>query len=719
MFLSGRVCNAVIIILIAFSFNFISPYFLNAAELILSWKDNSNNEDGFDIERSLSENGPFQRIARLGPNSTSYNDSSISRNIEYCYRVTAFNAYGGSSGAAVCAIHPRTGGDSNTIFVGQEEILIFDDFEGYGTGKDPASWKDTRRNNSFVEDPGLFTTKALGNEIAFGTESRDTNIHSHYAGEDALNWTNYTYTGRMYITNRGGGIGVTFFSRYPEKRDIYYRLRRYAQRPEFHISAHGTSVKGDTDSGVKPFANRWYRFRIEVEDTVTRTSIRAKVWREGEKEPDRFQIEAYDDSVTRINSGTIGVWTMGRGTKLFDDLAVSSVDTGVQARPLNNPPVAAFDMDPPESAVVGERVFFDAGGSFDPDGEPLSYAWDFGDGFTETGETVNHTYSDPGTYDVTLTVSDAGLSDSITSQIAVDLTVNSVPVAVIRVDPGSSTLPGRTLFFDAGGSFDPDGHPLNYTWDFGDGSTATGSGVSHGFSEPGMYEVLLVVDDGQLSDTEIIEIVVDAKSHSLLFSEDFEEYEGEGDPENWMDTGSRNSFNEDASLFKTKKVRDTVAFGTSSGSRNIHSHYTGEDATEWTNYIYTGRMFITNKKAGAGVTFFSRYPEGSDAYYRLGSYGRRPQLHLASRGTRIKGDTDSGVLLEVNNWYEFRIEVEDTGTETNIRGKVWKEGEREPEEFQIDAYDDSRSRITSGAVGVWSTGKGTKLFDNLEVRPRL
>lgn len=710
MFISSYNYQAVIKFSVTVLFIFVSPYNINAAQLNLSWQDNSNNEDGFRVERGVSVSGPFDTITVLGPDSTFYTDSSISQNIEYCYKITAFNANGFGSSEAVCAIHPPAEDDSNQI----HQVLNFDDFEGYGEGKDPVGWKDTEKENSFTENPKLFSTRIIGNTVAFGTGSEDTNIHSHYIGNDAHLWTNYVYSGRMYLTDDNGGIGVTFLSGYPEENDVYYRLRRYAQEPNFHISPHGTSVKGDTDSEITPEANAWYRFHIEVEDTGTQTNIRAKVWNEGEAEPEIFQIVAYDDSGTRITSGTIGVWTMSSGVKLFDDLAVES-----DAAPINNPPFASFVMDPQESAIVGETVFFDAGASYDPDNNPLNYKWDFGDGSAGTGVKASHEYTDPGTYDVSLTVSDLSLADSVSSTLIVDFPTNSVPVAVISVDPATSALTGETLFFDAGESYDPDGHALDYTWDFGDGSFASGKEVSHSFSEPGMYEVLLVVHDGQLNDTEIVDVVIDEETKSLLLSENFEVYGSGQDPASWKDTAKNNSFIEAPKLFKTSKVGDTITFGTSSTETNIHSHYDGGGALDWTNYIYTGRMYITAKGGGVGVTFFSLFPEGRNVYYRLRRYAQEPGFKLSPHGTSVKGDMDSGVTPMVNSWYRFRIEVEDTGTQTNIRAKVWKDGEEEPEEFQINAYDDSGTRILSGTVGVWGMGKGSKHFDDLEIRPRL
>jgi Divergent InlB B-repeat domain/FG-GAP-like repeat len=69
----------------------------NAAQLQLSWNDNSNNEEGFKIERKTGANGTFTEIARPGANVTSYNDTGLAGGGTYCYRVRAFNSAGDSA----------------------------------------------------------------------------------------------------------------------------------------------------------------------------------------------------------------------------------------------------------------------------------------------------------------------------------------------------------------------------------------------------------------------------------------------------------------------------------------------------------------------------------------------------------------------------------------------------------------------------------------------
>jgi hypothetical protein len=70
----------------------------NATTVLLSWTDNSNNEDGFRIERCTNNNCTnFVQIAQAGPNTVNFVNGGLARNTRYRYRVRAFNASGNSA----------------------------------------------------------------------------------------------------------------------------------------------------------------------------------------------------------------------------------------------------------------------------------------------------------------------------------------------------------------------------------------------------------------------------------------------------------------------------------------------------------------------------------------------------------------------------------------------------------------------------------------------
>ncbi len=72
----------------------------------------------------------------------------------------------------------------------------------------------------------------------------------------------------------------------------------------------------------------------------------------------------------------------------------------------NSPPSANMSIDPPGSVKAGEAVTFSAVGSSDPDADPMTFEWTFGDGNTGNGLTTSHTYAQPGEYTAKLAVSD-------------------------------------------------------------------------------------------------------------------------------------------------------------------------------------------------------------------------------------------------------------------------------------------------------------------------
>ncbi len=110
---------------------------------------------------------------------------------------------------------------------------------------------------------------------------------------------------------------------------------------------------------------------------------------------------------------------------------------------------------------------FDAGNS---SGKGLVYTWDFGDQSPSgSGEVVEHTYQYPnGKYTVTLTVKDAdGVESEKKDKVQVGEGQNTVPVLYLSADT-RWIAPGGSVTFDATQSFDADGDPIIFKWDFND-----------------------------------------------------------------------------------------------------------------------------------------------------------------------------------------------------------------------------------------------------------
>ena len=85
----------------------VQPTVATAATLQLSWVDNSQNENGFSIERKVGTNSVYSVTATVGPNVTTYKDINLADATTYCYRVNAFNSAGYSPySPEACATTP-------------------------------------------------------------------------------------------------------------------------------------------------------------------------------------------------------------------------------------------------------------------------------------------------------------------------------------------------------------------------------------------------------------------------------------------------------------------------------------------------------------------------------------------------------------------------------------------------------------------------------------
>jgi PKD repeat protein len=127
--------------------------------------------------------------------------------------------------------------------------------------------------------------------------------------------------------------------------------------------------------------------------------------------------------------------------------------------------------------------------SWDSLGTITGWTWDFGDGNTSGDPSPSHTYGAPGSYDVTLTVTDDnGASDMAYQQVAV-YEGNQAPVAAFSAEANRLVV----TFTDQ--SSDLDGVIAAWSWDFGDGASSTEQNPTHTYTASGTYNVTLTVTD--------------------------------------------------------------------------------------------------------------------------------------------------------------------------------------------------------------------------------
>ena len=122
-----------------------------------------------------------------------------------------------------------------------------------------------------------------------------------------------------------------------------------------------------------------------------------------------------------------------------------------------------------------------------------SYLWSFGDGSTSTLNNPVHTYFVPGSYTVSLLVSNTYGSNRKTAEDFV--VIGSPPLAKYLAEPGKGQAPLTVQFTDLS-----TGDPKSWEWSFGDGSRSSDKNPVHIFQKSGIYNVTLRVSNTYGSD---------------------------------------------------------------------------------------------------------------------------------------------------------------------------------------------------------------------------
>lgn len=176
--------------------------------------------------------------------------------------------------------------------------------------------------------------------------------------------------------------------------------------------------------------------------------------------------------------------------------AVGTTASTTQVVAVANPaaPTPVFVASPSSAAVIQNVNFVASGSSAAPGHAIVQYDWSFGDGATSssTTATTSHAYTATGTYTVTLTVTDdVGQTRTTTSTVTI---VNGL-TANFSISPTTQVIT-RTVSVNGGDSTTIAGATISsYTWDFGNGTTATGATASTTYATAGTYTIRLTIVD--------------------------------------------------------------------------------------------------------------------------------------------------------------------------------------------------------------------------------
>ena len=216
------------------------------------------------------------------------------------------------------------------------------------------------------------------------------------------------------------------------------------------------------------------------------------------------------------------VGTYKIGLRITDNSGQYKVITKTLEVQGDNVPVPVIELQETDDGhyYVNTSYKFNANKTTTPNGEIISYTWDFGDNTAKTKtKTAIHTYKEAGEYEINLTVKDNKNKEASTTKTITIENKESAPKAKITTTPSpekdKNYIQGTAPFkvdFDATQSKDNDNNIVDYKWDFNaDGEIdATGSQVSFTYEEAGDYNATLTVIDAENNESKAtIEVKVD------------------------------------------------------------------------------------------------------------------------------------------------------------------------------------------------------------------
>ncbi len=128
-------------------------------------------------------------------------------------------------------------------------------------------------------------------------------------------------------------------------------------------------------------------------------------------------------------------------------------------------------------------------------GNPTQWSWNFGDGNSSSVKNPTHTYSQHGTYNVTLAISDSAsnCASTYSYSLKTQQNTNNCKAYFYSFPDQTNTKKINFIADSSSGS--------TYTWNFGDSTSGTGQTIQHTYSSSGVYSVCLTITKTNCTDT--------------------------------------------------------------------------------------------------------------------------------------------------------------------------------------------------------------------------
>lgn len=365
-------------------------------------------------------------------------------------------------------------------------------------------------------------------EFGDGTESTEQNPSHTYAAAG-------TYRARLTVTNPGGedrsGQDVTVTAPPPAAPVSNFTFTVNNLDVTFTDASTGVVETRQWDFGdgtTSVEANPTHSYTVAGTYTVTLTVINAGGQNSSQQQvevtaplpnaptanfdfaPNNLNVQFSDTSTGEgITSWT---WNFGDGGSSTDqnpayvyqnagiyDVTLTVANAGGQDSETKQVSVTAPLPSAPTSDFTFQANNLDVQFTDTSSGQVDSRQWDFGDGATSAEANPAHSYPAAGTYNVTLTVANAGGQNSSTQQIAVTAPLPSAPTSAFTFQANNLDV----QFSDASG-----GQVDSYSWNFGDGTFSDQRNPAHNYPAPGTYTVELTVANAGGSNTSAQQVTV-------------------------------------------------------------------------------------------------------------------------------------------------------------------------------------------------------------------